>query len=86
MPMDCKAAGATAETGSALVCLSSPDEALSIASPGTGMLRRKVESTMVIRVFFILTSTVTDLRYRMNRTGLRTRVLVERRLDQCLFE
>jgi len=54
--MDCKDAVATAEMGSAFACISSSDAFTSLASLGTCMLRRKVESTMVIRVFFILTS------------------------------
>jgi hypothetical protein len=55
--MDCRdAVAAAAEKGRAFVCVSSPGELNSLASLGMGMLRRKVESTMVIKVFFILTS------------------------------
>jgi hypothetical protein len=59
--MDCSDAEA-AETGRAFVCISSLEEVFSSASLATGMLKRKVESTMVIRVFFILTSWVAGLR------------------------
>jgi hypothetical protein len=54
--MDCKDAVAATETGREFACISSADEFTSLASTGTCMLRRKVESTMLIRVFFILTS------------------------------
>jgi hypothetical protein len=56
--MDCKAAGATADVGRAFVCSSSPEEFFSRASLARGTLRRKVESTSVIRIFFMLTSEV----------------------------
>jgi hypothetical protein len=54
MPIDCK--DAVAEMGRAFACNSSFDAFTPLASLGTCMLRRKVESTMVIRVFFILSS------------------------------
>jgi hypothetical protein len=54
--MDCKDAAAVVEMGRAFACNSSSDRFASLASLGTCILRRKVESTMVIKVFFILTS------------------------------
>jgi hypothetical protein len=52
MPIDCKYDGARVETGKLFACVSSRD-GFSRASLGTGMLKRKVDSTIAIRVFFI---------------------------------
>jgi hypothetical protein len=72
MPMDCKDAEATDEMGRAFVCARSPDVFFSLASLATGMLRRKIESTIVINVFFILTSCVIGLRNRWDRVTDKT--------------
>jgi hypothetical protein len=51
--MDCKNAGAEDETGVETACISSPEGFTSRPSLETDMLSRKVESTIVIRVFFM---------------------------------
>jgi len=53
--MDCKEVATAVETGSELACISSRKR-FWLASHGTAILKRKVESTIVIRLFFILAS------------------------------
>jgi hypothetical protein len=52
MPIDCRYDGPRVEAGKLFACVSLR-EGFSRASLGTGMLKKKVDSTTAIRVFFI---------------------------------